>query len=168
MIGYADADWSSDHNNHHSQTGWFVKLANCVFSWQSHQQKCTALSSMEAEYMSLSDCSRQLVWLQQLIDELGYQLHSITLCGDNQGAIFMASNPVIEGQNEHVIEGRNKHVKLKWHSIRDFIHEGLVELFYIEGSKNPANMLTKNLGHVKLDQFRSQLGLVFYDHPQES
>ena len=70
----------------------------------------------------------------------------------------MASNPVVKG--------RNKHVKLKWHSIWDFVHKELVELFYIEESKNPADMLTKNLGHVKLDQFRSQLGLVFYDHPQ--
>ena len=52
---------------------------------------------MEAEYVSLSDCSRQLVWLRQLLEELGYQLHPIPLCGDNQGAIFMASNPVVEG-----------------------------------------------------------------------
>ena len=72
----------------------------------------------------------------------------------------MTSNPVVEG--------RNKHVELKWHSIRDFVHKELVKLFYIKGPKNPADMLTKNLGHVKLDQFQLQLELVFYDHPQES
>ena len=49
MIGYANADWGSDPNNCHSQTGWFIKLANCTFSWQSYQQKHTVLSSTEAE-----------------------------------------------------------------------------------------------------------------------
>ena len=49
--------------------------------------------------------------------------------------------------------------------VQEFAHEKLVELYFIEGSNNPADMFTKNLGHVKLDQLQSQLGLVFYDSP---
>ena len=69
----------------------------------------------------------------------------------------MASNPVTEK--------RNKHVNIKWHGVQEFVHEKLVELYFIKGSHNPANMFTKNLGHVKLDQLQSQLGLVFYNSP---
>ena len=36
--------------------------------------------------------------------------------------------------------------------VQEFAHEKLVELYFIEGSNNPADMFTKNLGHVKLDQ----------------
>ena len=48
---------------------------------------------------------------------------------------------------------------------KEFVHEKLVELYFVEGSDNPADMFIKNLGHVKLDQLQLQLGLVFYDSP---
>jgi len=48
------------------------------------------------KYMALSDCSRQVVWMHTLMGELGYSLKPIPICGDNQGSIFIASNPVTE------------------------------------------------------------------------
>ena len=36
-----------------------------------------------------------------------------------------------------------------------------VELFFIPGIDNPADMFTKNLRHIKFEQYRSQLGLEF-------
>ena len=32
LIAFTDSDWTSDSNIHCSQTGWFIKLANCIFS----------------------------------------------------------------------------------------------------------------------------------------
>ena len=94
MIAYADSDWASDPITRKSTTGYLVKLANGIFSWNSRVQKSIALSSTEAEYMSLSDTSRQLVWIRTLFKELDINLGPIPLCGDNQGSIFLASNPV--------------------------------------------------------------------------
>jgi hypothetical protein len=74
--------------------------------------------------------------------------------GDNQGAIFLASNPVQEK--------RIKHIDLCYHFIRDVIQNKQVELFFIEGANNPADLFTKNLGHIKFLKFREQLGLEFY------
>jgi len=71
-----------------------VKLASAVFSWNTCAQKTVALSSTEAEYMSLSDTSHQLVWVRNLFSKLGIQLAPILLYGDNQGSIFITSNPV--------------------------------------------------------------------------
>ena len=59
-------------------------LAEGAVSWVSRKQKTIALSSTEAEYMSMSDASRQLFWVQNLYQELGYKLSGIDLCGDNQ------------------------------------------------------------------------------------
>ena len=67
----------------------------------------------------------------------------------------MASNPVTEA--------RSKHIDIKWHSIWELVSDKIIELFLIEGAQNPADMLTKNLGQIKFDLFRLQLGLVFYD-----
>ena len=61
-------------------------------------------------------------------------------------------------------EARSKHIDIKWHSIQELVNDKIIELFFIEGAQNPADMLTKNLGQIKFNLFRSQLGLVFYDH----
>jgi transposase InsO family protein len=110
LLAYADSDWASDPITRKSTTGYLVKLANGVFCWNSRAQKSIALSSTEAEYMSLADTSRQLVWIRSLFEEIGIILAPIPLCGDNQGSIFLASNPVQEK--------RIKHIDIRYHYIR--------------------------------------------------
>jgi hypothetical protein len=125
-----------------------VKLAGAIFSWNTRTQKTVVLSSTEAEYMSLSDTSRQLIWVRNLFSELGIELAPILLFGDNQGSIFIASNPVQEKCS--------KHIDLCYHYIRDVVQDGKVELFFVEGTQNPADMFTKNLGRVKFLKFQEQ------------
>jgi hypothetical protein len=154
LMAYSDSDWASDPITRKSTTGYMVKLAGAIFSWNSRAQKSVATSSTEAEYMSLSDTSRQLIWIKNLMSELGIHLAPIPLFGDNQGSIFLSSNPVQEK--------RIKHMDLRYHFIRDAIREKKIELFFIEGVNNPADLFTKNLGRIKFLKFREQLGLVFY------
>ena len=97
-----DSDWASDNSTRRSQTGYFIKLAKGLISWTSRAQKTIALLSTEAEYMALSDCSRQVVWMHTLLGELGYDLKPIPICGDNQGSIFISSNPVTEKRSKHI------------------------------------------------------------------
>ena len=154
LIGFADSDWASDPITRKSTMGYLVKLANGVFCWNLQAQKSIALSSTEAEYMLLSDTCRQLVWICSLFEELGITLNPIPLCGDNQGSIFLASNPV---QEKWI-----KHIDLCYHYIREVIHEKKIELFFLEGAENPADLFTKNLRRIKFQKFREQLGLEFY------
>jgi hypothetical protein len=149
-----DSDWASDPNTHCSQTGFFLKLANGIFSWTSRAQNTIALSSTEAEYMALSDCSRQVVWIRMLLSEIGYNLEAIPIYGDNQGLIFIASNPVTEKCS--------KHIDIWYHYIHKVVEDGVVKIFFIDGNDNPADLFTKNLGRVKFEKFRAELGLEFY------
>jgi hypothetical protein len=154
LLAYADSDWGSDpHNGCKSTTGYMVNLTGGIFSWNLHVQKTVALSFTEAETMSLLDTSRQLIWIKNLMSEIGIQLTPIPLFGDNQGSIFLASNPV---QEKHI-----KHIDLCYHFVRDTVHSKQVELFFIEGVNNPADMFTKNLGCIKFLKFHKQLGLEF-------
>jgi len=155
MIACTDSDWAAD-NSRRSQSGYFLKMAGGAISWTSRAQKTIALSSTEAEYMALSDCSRQVVWMHTLMGELGYHLRPVPICGDNQGSIFIASNPVTEK--------RSKHIDIRYHYIREVVERKLVEVFFIDGDKNPADLLTKNLGSVKFLLFRPQYGLRFFGH----
>ena len=154
ILACTDSDWASDPLNCQSQSGYFVKMAKGLISWTSRVQKTVALSSTEAEYMVLSDCSRQVVWMHTLLGELSYHLSALPICGDNQGLIFIASNPVTEK--------RSKHINIRYHYIREVINRGLTEVYFINGDNNPADLLTKNLGSVKFLKFRAMLGLEFH------
>jgi hypothetical protein len=141
IIAFADSDWGSDPHSRRSTTSYLVKMAGGVVCWNSRAQRTIALSSTEAEYMSLSDASRQLVWIDNLLEEIGIDIRPIPLCGDNQGSIFIASNPVQER--------RTKHIDIRYHFIRQVIANGDVALYFVDGEHNPSDMLTKNLGHIK-------------------
>ena len=154
LIAFTDSDWAADVIKRRSITGYFFKLANGIFSWRSWAQKTVALSSTEAEYMALSDTSRQAVWIQSLLRELGYIIRTIPKCGDNQSSIFIGSNPV----QEH----RSKHIDIRYHYVRQLIEEKKIKLFFIEGADNPADLFTKNLAAPKFIKFRAELRLEFY------
>jgi transposase InsO family protein len=154
LFACADSDWASNPVDRRSTTGYMVKLADGIFSWNSRAQRTVALSSTEAEYMSLSDTSRQLVWIKALLSELDIDMGPVPLCGDNQGSIFMASNPVQER--------RIKHIDIRYHYIREVVQRREVDLYFISGAENPADMFTKNLGRIKFTQFRGTLGLKIY------
>ena len=116
-------------------------------------QRTIALSFTEAEYMALSDCLHQAMWLSTLLGEIGYDIHHIPICSDNQGSAFMAANPITERQS--------KHIDIQYHFICEKVEDGTVDVFYIAGTENPADMFTKPLRKVKFLKFHKQLGLDF-------
>jgi hypothetical protein len=154
LLAFADSDWDSDPFTRRSQSGYILKLANGLITWTSRAQKTVAQSSTEAEYMSLSDCSRQIAWVRNLMTEIGYPMITATpIYGDNQGSIFIASNPITER--------RTKHIDIKFHYIRQEIERNHVAPFFVEGVNNTADLFTKNLPLVKFDKFVHELGLEF-------
>jgi hypothetical protein len=154
IIAYADSDHAGDLDSRRSTTGFVVKLADAAVSWSSHRQKTTALSSTEAEYMALSESGRQVMWMKHLCAELNLPVDKVPICIDNNGAIFISSNPIQER--------RIKHIDVRYHYIRECVENGDIEILRIDSKDNTADTLTKPLGRVKFVEFREQLGLVFY------
>jgi len=151
LVAYSDSDWGQDHEHCKSTTGYFTMLAQGITSWLSRKQKLVALSSTEAKYMALSDCSRQLVWTSNRLSEIGFDIPIPHLYGNNLGSLFWSTNPVQEK--------RSKHIDIRYHYVRDAIEDDRIKLYHIDGAKNPADILTKNLGQILFHQFRPLLGL---------
>jgi len=126
-------------------------LAQGITSWLSHKQKSVALSSTKAKYMALSDCSHQLVWTSNLLCEIGFDIPVPYLYGDNLGSLFWSTNPVQEK--------RFKHIDIQYHYVRDAIEDNKIKPYYIDRARNPADILTKNLGQILFHQFHPLLGL---------
>ena len=113
-------------------------LAQGITFWLSRKQKSVALSSTEAKYMALSDCSHQLIWTSNLLSEIGFDIPVPHLYSDNLGLLFWSTNPVQEK--------RSKHIDIQYHYVRDTIEDDKIKPYHIDGARNPTNILTKNLG----------------------
>ncbi|GJZ60901.1 hypothetical protein Tco_0617038, partial [Tanacetum coccineum] len=65
-----------------------------LVSWSSKKQDCTSMSSAEAEYVSLSACCPQVLWLRTHLIDYGSTLIKIPMYCDSKAAIAISCNPV--------------------------------------------------------------------------
>jgi len=56
-----------------------------------------------------------------------------------------------------VQEKRSKHIDIRY--VRDAIKDDKIKPYYIDGARNPADILTKNLGQILFHQFCLLLSL---------
>lgn len=153
LLAYSDSDWADDRDDRHSTSGFVFLMAGGAVSWASRRQTTVSLSSTEAEYLTASDTCRQMTWLRTFGSELGDDISRPTpLCVDNQGAIYLAINPVIDR--------RTKHFDIRHHYVREQVDSGSVEVFYVASGEQLADALTKNVPFSILDRFRRSIGLV--------
>ncbi|KXJ69040.1 hypothetical protein RP20_CCG000421 [Aedes albopictus] len=71
LQGYADADWAGNVKDRKSNSGYLFRLGGVLISWCARKQACVALSSTEAEYISLAESCRELLWLKKLLKDFG-------------------------------------------------------------------------------------------------
>ncbi|XP_075137282.1 uncharacterized protein LOC142213003 [Leptodactylus fuscus] len=71
LTGYVDADWAGDSSDRKSTSGYVFKLGESLISWCSRKQVSVALSCTEAEYVSAAYASQEVIWLKQLMNDLG-------------------------------------------------------------------------------------------------
>jgi len=120
-------------------------LNNGAIAWKSRCQPNVALSTMESEYMALTDATKALKWVRTLLSELSYSNgksdESTELSSDNQGAIALAKNPVSHS--------RVKHIDLGYHFILEAIQNRIIWVQYIPTTEITADSLTKALGREK-------------------
>jgi hypothetical protein len=84
--------------------------------------------------MCISDTTQQIVWIQSLFKEMNFDIKNTALCSDNQGAIFLASNPA----QEH----RTKHIDIRYHYIQECVEVKKVILHYVPTTEQTADILT--------------------------
>jgi hypothetical protein len=88
--GYADAVFANV-DGCKSTSGYIFKSGGGAITWCSKKQTTIALLLTEAEYIVLSEASREVCWLRNLYAELGeLQNAPSIIMGDNEGAIAMA------------------------------------------------------------------------------
>jgi hypothetical protein len=127
FVAYSDTDWAGNHETCHSTSGHAILLGDGIISWLSRQQHKMTLSSTEAEYVGMTKAAKQLSWIRNLLFELKFKLPAIPLLVDNQGAMFLASNPTQEGCT--------KHIEIPEYYIHECVHDGKIRPYYIPTHK---------------------------------
>nr|GEY22091.1 retrotransposon protein, putative, unclassified [Tanacetum cinerariifolium] len=94
-----------------------------LVSWSSKKQDCTSMSSAEAEYLSLSVCCAQVLWMRTQLTDYGFYFDKIPMYCDSKAAIAISCNPV-----QH---SRTKHIDVRYHFIKEKVEKGMVELFFV-------------------------------------
>ena len=74
LCGYVDADWANCTTDRRSYTGYMFILGGCPITWEARKQRTVALSSTEAEYMALSESSKEESHLRRFLEKCGFQV----------------------------------------------------------------------------------------------
>ena len=61
LVGYSNADMAGDIDSRRSTSGYLVTFAGGAVAWQSRLQKCVALSTTEAEFISATEACKELL-----------------------------------------------------------------------------------------------------------
>nr|GEW15708.1 uncharacterized mitochondrial protein AtMg00810-like [Tanacetum cinerariifolium] len=85
LTGFLDADYTGCKDTFKSTSGGAQFLREKLVSGSSKKQDCTALSTAEAEYMSLSACCAQVLWMRTQLMDYGFHFNKIPIyCDSNQ------------------------------------------------------------------------------------
>ncbi|GJU09173.1 copia protein [Tanacetum coccineum] len=129
---YLDADLSRtsvDQMKYHSMVRALI--------WSSKKQDCTSMSLAKSEYVSLSACCAQVLWLRTQLTDYGFHFDKIPMYCDSKAAIAISCDPV-----QH---SRTKHIDVRYHFIKEHVEKGIVELFFVRTEYQLADLFTKAL-----------------------
>ncbi|GKF65028.1 hypothetical protein Tco_0188476 [Tanacetum coccineum] len=94
LTAFADADHAGCQDTRRSTSGSIQLLGDKLMSWSSKRQKSTAISSTEAEYIALSSCCDQVLWMRSQLTDYGFGFNKIPMYCDNKSAIALCCNNV--------------------------------------------------------------------------
>jgi hypothetical protein len=143
-----DADYSNDKDSK-SISGHLAQLINQpendgevtkgnIIIFNSSKQKCCTISTAESEYVAANKCARTVVWMRNLLNEIGFPQDAPTVIyGDNIACIYMT-------EAEHITQ-RTRHIEQQYNWIKEKVEDKIVVLEYRPGLLLTADCLTKNL-----------------------
>ncbi|GKF84555.1 hypothetical protein Tco_0249453, partial [Tanacetum coccineum] len=133
----SNVDHAGCQDTRRSTSGSAQFVGDKLVSWPLKKQKCTTISSTEAEYISLSGCCAQILWMRSHLTDYGFQFNKIPLYYDNKSAIALCCN--------NVQHSKAKYIDIRCHFIKEHVENGIVELYFVRTEYQLADIFTKPL-----------------------
>ncbi|GJT64147.1 hypothetical protein Tco_1015627 [Tanacetum coccineum] len=151
LTAYADANHAGCQDTRRSTSGCMQLLGDRLVSWSSKMQKSVTISSTEAEYIALSGCCAQVLWMRSQLTDYGLGFNKILMYCDNKSDIALCFN--------NVQHSRSKHIDIKFHFIKEQVENGLIELYFVNTEYQLADIFTKALGRKRIEFLINKLGM---------
>ena len=141
---YSDADWQVAH----STTGTCHCIGGRVVHASSKRQQSISISTTEAEIMAASLAATEIVFMRNLLTEMGYDMSEPTvLWVDNMGAVEITK------RRESL--ARSRHIERRYLKMQEWVAEGKIQVKYINTDENRADMFTKPLDRATFEKHAS-------------
>nr|GFD10236.1 retrovirus-related Pol polyprotein from transposon TNT 1-94 [Tanacetum cinerariifolium] len=106
---------------------------------------------MEAEYIALSGCCAQILWMRPQLTDFGLGFNKIPMYYDNKSAIALCYN--------NVQYSRSKHIDIRYHFIKEQVKNGVIKLYFVNTEYQLADIITKALGRDRIEFLINKLGM---------
>jgi hypothetical protein len=123
-------------------------------SWRSCKKSSVAQSTMELEYMAITDAVNEAIWLRKFVIKLGVfpsMRDPMTIFCDNAGAITNTKEPRAHSTVKHIL--------WSYHVIRDYVKDGDVKIYKVHTDLNVVDPFMKPIPRAKFDQYRESIGV---------
>ena len=152
LTSFCDADWAGDTIDRKSTGAYLIYFGPNIVSWSCKKQPTVAKSSTEAEYRTIAATTHELIWVQNLLQELQIPVIAPTIFSDNIGATYLCANPVFHS--------RMKHIAIDYHFVRDLVSDKKLQVSHVPTSHQLADLLTKSLSSVRHHFLKDKIGVI--------
>ncbi|GBO38410.1 Retrovirus-related Pol polyprotein from transposon TNT 1-94 [Araneus ventricosus] len=153
LVVYSDADFASNRDDRTSVGGQLIMLDNSPIEWRTFKQKCVTLSTMESEFVAMTEATRELIWFDRILIECFE--HNVILGKPIQSTLFVDNMATIDFVKSPIENCRSKHIDVKLFFVRDLVFKNAFNLKYVNSKLNLADIFTKPLTKFELEKFVS-------------
>ncbi|GKA08949.1 retrovirus-related pol polyprotein from transposon TNT 1-94 [Tanacetum coccineum] len=150
LTAFADADHACCQDTHRT-SGSMQFLGDRLVSWSSKRKKSVAISSTEAEYIDMSGCCAQILWMRSQLTDYGLGFNKILMYCDNKSAIALSCN--------NVQHSSSKHIEIRFHFIKEHVENGVIELYFVNTEYQLADIFIKALARERIEFLINKLGM---------
>nr|GEZ50979.1 ribonuclease H-like domain-containing protein [Tanacetum cinerariifolium] len=151
LIAFADVDHAGCQDTRRSTSDSLQFLGDRLISWSSKRQNSAAISSTEAEYITLSGCCAQILLMRSQLTDYSLGFNKIPMYCDNKSAIALCRN--------NVQHSRPKNIDIRYHFIKEHVENGMIELYFVNTEYQLADNFTKALGKERIKFHINKLGM---------
>jgi hypothetical protein len=135
--GIPNSEYGADQETSISVFGWNLYFYGALIAWKAKASNSVTLSSTEAEYIALSEITKEIMFVKQVLEamRIGMKLPIIVQI-DNVGAICLSNN--------YLLEQRTKQIDVRRHFVQEFVEDGIIETLFVGTNNKDADIHAKN------------------------
>ena len=155
IITYTDADFAANRDDRTSMGGQLVLLDKSPITWRTFKEKCVSLSTMEAEFVALTEATKELLWFDRILNEcINYKI----VPNKKVKSLMYVDNVATMDFTKSPIENyRTKHIDVKMFFVRDLIYKNVFDIKYVRSKDNLSDVFTKPLTKNELGKFKQNI-----------